>query len=77
VYGKLIASKGWDSGGATAIIGLKDADLAIEAGAAANLPLPSVHIWRAYLERAIERGEGHLDWAVMAKEQARAAGLQD
>ncbi len=38
-------------------------------------PLPSAHIWRDHLIRAIERGEGALDWAVMAREQARASGL--
>lgn len=29
----------------------------------------------AALARAIERGEGALDWAVIAREQARASGL--
>lgn len=77
VYGKLITTKTWESSGATAVIGLKDSDLAIEAAEAADMPLPSAHIWRDYLASAIERGEGHLDWAVMAKEHARAAGLED
>lgn len=75
VYGRLIVDEAWDSIGATAIIGLKDADLALEAAAAADMPLPSTHIWRDHLQRAIERGEGDLDWAVMAREQARASGL--
>jgi len=76
VYGKMIVDKNWDSHGATAVIGLKDADLALEAAAEAEVPLPSTHIWRDYLTSAIERGEGHLDWAVMAREQARASGLE-
>lgn len=76
VYGKMIVDKNWDSHGATAVIGLKDADLALEAAAEAEVPLPSTHIWRDYLKSAIERGEGHLDWAVMAREQARASGLE-
>lgn len=76
VYGKFIVDKNWDSHGATAIIGLKDADLALEAADAAGVPLPSTHIWRDYLQRAIDRGEGDLDWAVMAREQARASGLE-
>lgn len=75
VYGKMIVEQNWDSHGATAVIGLKDADLALEAAEVAGVPLPSTHIWRDYLIRAIERGEGHLDWAVMAREQARASGL--
>lgn len=77
VYGRFIVDKNWDSHGATAVIGLKDADLALEAGDAAGVPLPSTHVWREYLQSAVERGEGHLDWAVMALEQARASGLEN
>ena len=76
VYGKFIVDKNWDSHGATAVIGLKDADLALEAAEVANVPLPSIAVWRAYLQSAVDRGEGHLDWAVMALEQARASGLE-
>ena len=76
VYGKMIVNKSWDTHGATAVIGLKDADLALEAAATADIPLPSTHIWRNYLAKAIERGDGQLDWAVMAREQARASGLE-
>ncbi len=77
VYGRMIVDKAWEGHGATATIGLKDADLALEAADAVNMPLPSAHIWRNYLSRAIERGEGSLDWAVMAREQARASGLEE
>ena len=76
VYGRFIVDGNWDSHGATAVIGRKDADLALEAAEVAGVPLPSIHAWRDYLEKAIDRGEGHLDWAVMAKEQARASGLE-
>ncbi len=77
VYGQMIVDKNWDTGGATAVIGLKDANLALEAADAADMPLPSAHIWRDYLATAVDKGEGHLDWAVMALQQARAAGLED
>jgi 3-hydroxyisobutyrate dehydrogenase-like beta-hydroxyacid dehydrogenase len=76
VYGKMIVDGNWDSHGATAVIGLKDADLALEAAAVAEVPLPSTQIWRNYLQSAIDRGDGALDWAVMAREQARASGLE-
>jgi len=76
VYGKMIVDENWDSHGATAVIGVKDADLVLEAAESAVVPMPSTHIWRDYLIKAIERGEGHLDWAVMAREQARASGLK-
>jgi 3-hydroxyisobutyrate dehydrogenase-like beta-hydroxyacid dehydrogenase len=77
VYGKMIVDKAWVGRGATAVIGLKDADLALEAAEAAGVPLPSAHIWRDYLAEAVELGEGHLDWAVMALQQARASGLEN
>lgn len=77
VYGKMIVDHAWEGRGATAVIGLKDVDLALEAAETADMPLPSAHIWRDYLLKAIERGEGHLDWAVMAREQARASGLAE
>jgi hypothetical protein len=77
IYGKMIVEGRWDTHGATAVIGLKDAELALEAAATVEVPLPSTHIWRDYLVKAIERGEGQLDWAVMAREQARASGLED
>ena len=57
------------------MIGLNDADLALEAAEEADLPLPSTHIWRNYLQKAIDRGEGGLDWAVIARGQARSSGL--
>ena len=40
VYGKLITNEAWESGGATAVTGLKDAALAIEAAETAEMPLP-------------------------------------
>ena len=46
VYGDIIAREDWDSVGASAVIGLKDANLALQAGKAAGVPLPSVNVWR-------------------------------
>ncbi len=76
IYGPMIAEQKWDSHGATAVIGLKDADLVVAAAESAEMSVPSVHIWRGHLLKAIERGEGHLDWAVMAREQFRNSGLE-
>ena len=76
IYGPMIAEEQWDSHGATAVIGLKDADLVVAAAQSAEMSVPSVHIWREHLLKAIERGEGHLDWAVMAREQFRSSGLE-
>lgn len=76
IYGPMIAEENWDSHGATAVIGLKDADLVVAAAQSAEMTVPSVHVWRDHLLKAIERGEGHLDWAVMAREQFRSSGLE-
>lgn len=75
IYGKMIADEAYDSMGATAIIGLKDINLALQAAETAQMPLPSANVMRDRLLGAIAHGESALDWAVVAKEQARASGL--
>ena len=57
------------------MLGLKDANLALAAGEAVGVPLPSGNVWRDRLIGAIAHGDGQRDWAVMALEQARASGL--
>ena len=76
VYGQIIADESYDKVGASVQIGLKDANLALAAGESAAVPLPSCNIWRDRLIGAIANGDGECDWAVMAKEQARASGLE-
>lgn len=75
VYGKMIVDQAYDSMGATAVIGLKDINLALQAAESAQMPLPSASIMRDRLLSAIAHGDGALDWAVVAKEQALASGL--
>ncbi|HWM45341.1 MAG TPA: NAD(P)-dependent oxidoreductase [Xanthobacteraceae bacterium] len=76
VYGKLIAEERYLPAGQRAILGLKDANLALAAAEAVGVPLPSGNVWRDRLVGAVGRGEAEHDWAVMAKEQARASGLE-
>jgi 3-hydroxyisobutyrate dehydrogenase-like beta-hydroxyacid dehydrogenase len=76
IYGKLIAEERYQPAGQRAILGLKDANLALEAGGAVGVPLPSGNVWRDRLVGAVAHGEGEHDWAVMAKDQARASGLE-
>jgi len=75
VYGKIIVDQSYDRVGQMAVLGLKDANLALAAGEAAGVPLPSGNVWRDRLVGAIAHGDGAKDWAVMALEQARASGL--
>jgi len=75
VYGKIIVDEAYDNVGFTAELGLKDINLVLAAADIARLPLPSANTYRDRLLGAIARGEGELDWAIMAREQARAGGL--
>jgi 3-hydroxyisobutyrate dehydrogenase-like beta-hydroxyacid dehydrogenase len=75
VYGKIIVDETYDRVGQMALLGLKDANLALAAGEAVGVPLPSGNVWRDRLVGAVAHGDGGKDWAVMALEQARASGL--
>jgi 3-hydroxyisobutyrate dehydrogenase-like beta-hydroxyacid dehydrogenase len=76
IYGKIIAEQRYQPAGQRAVLGLKDANLALAAGEAVGVPLPSGNVWRDRLVGAIAHGEAEHDWAVMAKDQARASGLE-
>ncbi len=75
-YGGIISTEAYDQVGFTVKLGLKDANLMLAAGQAANVPLPSCNVYRDRLLGAIAHGEGDLDWAVIARDQARASGLE-
>ena len=75
VYGKIMVDESYSKVGQMAVLGLKDANLALEAGHLASVPLPSGNVWRDRLIGAVAHGDGDKDWAVMALEQARASGL--
>jgi 3-hydroxyisobutyrate dehydrogenase-like beta-hydroxyacid dehydrogenase len=75
VYGKIIVEERYQPAGQRAILGLKDANLALAAAEAVGVPLPSGNVWRDRLVGAAAHGEAEHDWAVMAKDQARASGL--
>ena len=75
VYGKLMVDQAYDKPGFTAALGLKDVKLALAAGELARVPLPSGSVVRDRLIGAIAHGETDKDWAVLAREQGRACGL--
>jgi 3-hydroxyisobutyrate dehydrogenase-like beta-hydroxyacid dehydrogenase len=74
-YGQIIAGQKYLPAGQRAMNGLKDANLALAAAEAVGVPLPSGNVWRDRLVGAVAHGEGENDWAVMARDQARASGL--
>jgi 3-hydroxyisobutyrate dehydrogenase-like beta-hydroxyacid dehydrogenase len=75
VYGKIMVDEAYDQVGFTADLGLKDANLVLAAAGLARLPMPSANVLRDRLLGAVAHGDGGKDWAVVAREQARAGGL--
>jgi 3-hydroxyisobutyrate dehydrogenase-like beta-hydroxyacid dehydrogenase len=76
VYGNIIAKELYDQVGFTTALGLKDTGLMLAAGLAENVPLPSLNVYRDKLLDAMANGDKDKDWAVIARAQARAAGLK-
>jgi 3-hydroxyisobutyrate dehydrogenase-like beta-hydroxyacid dehydrogenase len=75
VYGQIMVDEAYDKVGFSADLGLKDANLVLAAAGLARLPLPSANVLRDRLLGAVAHGDGAKDWAVVAREQARAGGL--
>jgi 3-hydroxyisobutyrate dehydrogenase-like beta-hydroxyacid dehydrogenase len=75
VYGNIIAKELYDQAGFTTALGLKDTGLMIAAGLAENVPLPSMSVYRDRLLAAMANGDANCDWSVVARHQARSAGL--
>jgi 3-hydroxyisobutyrate dehydrogenase-like beta-hydroxyacid dehydrogenase len=76
VYGQIMVDEEYDRVGFTTELALKDANLILAAADQARIPLPSANTYRDRLLGAIAHGDGDKDWAVMAREQARAGGLE-
>lgn len=74
-YGSIIAEERYEHVGFTAELGLKDTNLVLAAAESAGVPLPSANLVRDRLLRVIANGDGDRDWSVIAREQARASGL--
>ncbi|MDA4140560.1 NAD(P)-dependent oxidoreductase [Xanthomonas hortorum pv. vitians] len=73
-YGRLIMQREYLPAGFTATLGRKDVDLAIQAGADKQVPMPLGELLRVGLDEAIAHGDGNADWAVLAEVSARRAG---
>src|SRR3989442_628959 len=75
-YGKTMVDETFDTVGSPVQVGLKDANLILAAADLARVPLPTLDIYRDRLLGAIAHGDGDKDQAVLAREQARACGLE-
>lgn len=76
VYGKIMVDESYDKVGFTTLLGLKDFNLIMAAADQARVPLPSGNAFRDRLLGAVAHGDGAQDWAVVAREQGRASGLE-
>ena len=75
-YGKTMVDETFDNVGSPVFVGIKDANLIADAADLARVPLPSLDVYRERLLGAIAHGDGDRDQAVLAREQARACGLE-
>jgi len=75
-YGKTMVDETYDKVGSPVMVGIKDANLILAAADLARVPLPMLDIYRERLLGAIAHGDGDKDQAVLAREQARACGLE-
>jgi 3-hydroxyisobutyrate dehydrogenase-like beta-hydroxyacid dehydrogenase len=74
-YAGLIAEETFTPAGFKMYLGLKDVRLALQAGAAAEVPMPMASLLRDQMLSAVAQGHGDLDWSALALLAAERAGL--
>jgi 3-hydroxyisobutyrate dehydrogenase-like beta-hydroxyacid dehydrogenase len=74
-YGKLIAEEDYGTVGFTAALGLKEIRLILAAADKEHVPLPAGHVLHDRLLSLVANANGGKDWAYIAHEQAKGAGL--
>jgi 3-hydroxyisobutyrate dehydrogenase-like beta-hydroxyacid dehydrogenase len=74
-YGPRLAAGQYLPAGFTVPLGLKDAELALEAARELRAPLPAAAIVRDHLIGAMARGRESWDWSALATAVREAAGL--
>jgi 3-hydroxyisobutyrate dehydrogenase-like beta-hydroxyacid dehydrogenase len=74
-YGKMIADRQYEPAGFSLKLGLKDAELALEAGEAVHAPLPFASVLRDHYLQALAHGHGELDWSALAEVARHNAGV--
>lgn len=75
-YGAAIAQDHFEPAGFKLALGFKDVRLTMEAAEAVHVPLPIVSVLRDNHLDGLAHGEGHLDWAALAKVSLRRAALE-
>lgn len=75
-YGTRIATGQFRPAGFAVPLGLKDVELALEAGRDLRAPLPVADVARDHLIAALARGRADWDWGALATVVREAAGLE-
>jgi len=75
-YGRMIADRQYEPAGFSLKLGLKDAELALEAGDAVQAPLPFASVLRDHYLQALAHGHGELDWSAVAEVARHNAGVR-
>jgi 3-hydroxyisobutyrate dehydrogenase-like beta-hydroxyacid dehydrogenase len=66
-YGKLMVERAYEPAQFSMQLGLKDLELALAMAREAGVALPTAHLVRENLLKAISAGHGHRDWAAAAE----------
>jgi 3-hydroxyisobutyrate dehydrogenase-like beta-hydroxyacid dehydrogenase len=74
-YGRLIVEERYAPAGFRLALGLKDAELVLQAASASAAPMPFGDAIRRRFLTAVARGRGDLDWAAIALGASEDAGL--
>lgn len=74
-YGRMMVEEKYDHATFVLRLGLKDVELALEAGDETQVPLPLADVIREQHLGAIAHGLGEKDWAALAEYIAHRAGL--
>ncbi|BAJ32594.1 MULTISPECIES: NAD(P)-dependent oxidoreductase [Kitasatospora] len=74
-YGTMITRQSFEPAGFRLALGLKDVNLALEAGTAARVPLPLASLLRDSLLQAVAHGRGEQDLAAISTTSRTRAGI--
>lgn len=77
LYGELLAKEDYATPGFRLALGLKDIELILATGAAAQMPLPAADLVHNRLLTAMAKGRGELDMTALALGVSEDAGLRN
>ncbi|MSQ71775.1 MAG: NAD(P)-dependent oxidoreductase [Betaproteobacteria bacterium] len=74
-YGRMMVEEAYEPAQFAMALGMKDMELALQAGGDTQVPMPLAALIREHLLAAIARGHGDKDWVALAQLCAEDAGL--